>query len=409
MDYGGQHLSRRLSLMRHPMRVLRNAILLAAILPGAAALAQNRDETLFPETAAKVAVVLDGKTGGILFDKNGRAPFPPASLAKIMTAEILFGALASGQVSADATMPVSNHAWRTGGAPSRTATMFAAVRSAVPVDALAHGLVVQAANDAAIIIAEHLDGSEKAFAQRMNDRAGALGMVDSRFVNPTGLPEGGQEVTARDVAILARHVRYAYPDRYALYAQPEFEWNKILQRNRNPLLGAIPGATGMATGFSQEGGYSIVGVVEGEAGRVTILALAGLDKEPTRVRETIALANWAASAFEEKAIFQAGTPIAQAPVFGGVTASVPLVLEEDLVALVPKRHAQSVTASVRYDTPLRAPVRKGDRIGVVELKIEDRVSLERELIAGEDVTEGTFASRAADAVQELAFGWIRSL
>ncbi|WP_279478660.1 D-alanyl-D-alanine carboxypeptidase [Aureimonas sp. SK2] len=391
------------------MRSLRTAVLLVAALSVAQAGAQGREPGVFPETAAKVAVVVDGKTGGILFDKNGTAPFPPASLAKILTAEILFEALASGELAPDAALPVSNHAWRTGGAPSRTATMFASVRSEVPVDALAQGLVVQAANDAAIIIAEGLGGSESAFAQRMTERAKALGMVDSRFVNATGLPAEGQEVTARDMAVLARHVRFAHPDRYALYAQPDFEWNKILQRNRNPLLGAKPGATGMATGFSPEGGYSIVGVVEGEGGRVTILALAGLDKEQTRIRETVSLADWAATAFEEKVVFPSAVPVAVAPVFGGTESSVPLVLEGDLVAMVPKHHADSVTAAVHYDTPLRAPIRKGDRIGTVELKIDDKFSLARDLHAGADVEEGTFSSRAADAVHELAFGWIRSL
>ncbi len=395
--------------MHHALRGLRTAVSFAVALSFGQAGAQGREGGVFPETAAKVAVVIDGKTGGILFDKNGEAPFPPASLAKIMTAELLFDALASGKLAADAALPVSNHAWRTGGAPSRTATMFASVRSQVPVDALAQGLVVQAANDAAIIVAEHLGGSEEGFARVMTERAKSLGMTDSRFVNATGLPQEGQEVTARDMAVLARHVRYAYPDRYGLYAQPDFGWNKIVQRNRNPLLAAKPGATGMATGFSPEGGYSIVGVVEGEGGRVTILALAGLDKEQTRIRETIALADWAASAFEERVVFDASASVAEAPVFGGVAPSVPLVLRENLVAMVPKRHAQSVTASVHYDTPLRAPVRKGDRIGTVELKIDDKFSLERDLLAGADVAEGTFSSRAADAVQELAFGWIRSL
>lgn len=397
------------SLMYSPQRSLRNALALAVVLCSAPAWAQGQEDVIFPETAAKVAVVLDGKTGGILFEKNGQAPFPPASLAKIMTAEILFDALATGALAGDTALPVSDHAWRTGGAPSRTATMFASVRSQIPVDALAQGLVVQAANDAAIIIAEHMDGSEKAFAARMNERAKTLGMTESRFVNATGLPEGGQEVTALDMATLARHVRFTYPDRYALYAQPDFEWNKILQRNRNPLLGAAPGATGMATGFSPEGGYSIVGVVEGAGGRITILALAGLDKEQTRLRETLSLAGWAASAFEEKVVFGAGTPIASAPVFGGVVASVPLVLREDLVAMIPKRHADKVSATVHYDTPLRAPIRKGDKIGTVDLRIGDKFSLERDLFAGEEIAEGTFANRAADAVQELAFGWIRSL
>lgn len=395
--------------MLHALRGLRTAVLLAAVVSSGQASAQGREAGVFPETAAKVAVVVDGKTGGILFDKNGTAPFPPASLAKILTAEILFEALESGELAPGAALPVSNHAWRTGGAPSRTATMFAAVRSDVPVDALAQGLVVQAANDAAIIIGEGLSGSEGAFAQRMTERAKALGMVDSRFVNATGLPEEGQEVTARDLAVLARHLRYGHPERYALYAQPEFEWNRILQRNRNPLLGARPGATGMATGFSPEGGYSIVGVMEGADGRVTILALAGLDKEQTRIRETLGLADWAATAFEEKVVFPAAAPVAIAPVFGGTVSSVPLVLDDDLVAMVPKRHADSVTAAVHYDTPLRAPIRKGDRIGTVELKIDDRFSLERDLHAGADVEEGTFSSRAADAVHELAFGWIRSL
>lgn len=360
------------------------------------------------ETTAQTALIIDGETGTVLLEKAADTQFPPASLAKLMTMEIVFGALRAGETTLETVYPVSDHAWRTGGAPSRTSTMFAALKSSVPVNALMRGVIVQAANDAAIILAEGLNGTESAFAERMNARARELGLSGSVFKNPTGLPAEGQAVTARDLAVLARHISTTYPDWYAIYAEPQFEWNKILQRNRNPLLKTDLGATGMATGYTEEGGYSLLGVTQKD-GRMTIAALGGLESEAARTKEAIRLLGWAASSFDRQVLFTAGSTIGSAKVFGGLATDVPLVLKDDLVAYVPVERGDEVKASILYDGPLRAPVEKGQRIGTLEIRVGDTLALKRDLHAGEDVSEGTFSMKAIDAAQELAFGWIRSL
>lgn len=360
------------------------------------------------ETAAPQAIVLDVETGAVLFEKNADQPFPPASLAKLMTLELVFGALADGTIARDTAYPVSENAWRTGGAPSRTSTMFAEVRSSVPVEALMRGVAIQAANDASIVLAEGLEGTEGAFAQAMNERAVELGLTSSRFVNATGLPAEGQETTVRDMAHLARHMVSAYPDEYALFSEPEFTWNAIRQRNRNPLLAAEAGATGMGLGFTEGLGYAILGVA-GDAGHETIVALAGVDSDAVRTRESLRLLEWAATSFERREVFGADTVVGQALVYGGTQPGVPLATGEAFVALLPRDAAEVVTGAVIYDGPLRAPVSHGDRVGRFELRIAGVPSVVQPLFAAEDVPEGTFSARAFGAVQELAFGWIRTL
>lgn len=381
-------------------------IWLAASTGAVSAVAADGKAPFAVETVAGQALVIDAETGSVLFEKEADRPFPPASLAKLMTAEVVFDALKRGEIGPATAYPVTDHAWRTGGAPSRASTMFAAVRSEVPVEALVRGLVVQAANDGAIVLAEGLSGSEEAFAGRMNERAQALGLTSSRFVNPTGLPADGQSVTVRDMARLARHMS-ADAQWYPLYAEPQFEWNKILQRNRNPLLRLDIGATGMASGFTRDVGYSIVGVTE-RAGRRTVLVLAGLETDAIRTKETERLANWTQDNFERRRLFTGGETVGFADVFGGISQSVPLVLREDLVAYVPADRALTAAAVV-YDGPLRAPIEKGARIGTLEIRVDGKPSLRRDLFAAEDIVEGTFSMRALDAARELAFGWIRSL
>ncbi|WP_062202577.1 D-alanyl-D-alanine carboxypeptidase family protein [Aureimonas sp. AU12] len=379
---------------------------LAALMIAAPASAADDKAPFAIETVAGQALILDIETGSILLEKDVDQPFPPASLAKLMTAEVVFDALKRGEISPATAYPVTNHAWRTGGAPSGTSTMFAAVRSDVPVEALVRGLVVQAANDGAIVLAEGLSGSEEAFAGRMNERARELGLTASRFVNPTGLPADGQSVTARDMAQLARHMA-ADAQWYPLYAEPQFEWNKILQRNRNPLLRLDIGATGMASGFTRDVGYSIVGVTD-RGGRRTVLVLAGLETDAIRTKETERLANWTQDNFERRRLFTGGETVGFADVFGGLSQSVPLVLQDDLVAYVPADRTLTAAAVV-YDGPLRAPIGKGAKIGTLEIKVDGKTNLRRDLFAAEDVVEGTFSMKALDAARELAFGWIRSL
>ncbi|KAA0971217.1 D-alanyl-D-alanine carboxypeptidase [Aureimonas fodinaquatilis] len=363
---------------------------------------------LFNQTKAAQALIVDGETGAILLEKNSDAEFGPASLAKMMTMEIVFDALKRGEISITDSFPVSEHAWRTGGAPSRTSTMFAAVKSSVPVDALIQGAIVQAANDACIILAEGLAGSEKAFADRMNRRAEELGLTSSHFVNPTGLPADGQVVTASDLVKLAKHIESTYPDYYQIYVQPDFEWNKIFQRNRNPLLRLDVGATGIGTGFTEASGFSLVGVTE-KAGRKTFMALGGLASDAERAAEAKRLLDWSNTTFSRKRLFVAGDEIGHAKVFGGLKSTVSLVTHDDIIAYVPNASPDLVEAVVIYDGPLRAPLQKGQKIGQLEMRIQNQASITRDLFAGENIPQGSFSSRALGAVQELAFGWIRSL
>lgn len=360
------------------------------------------------QTSAKEVLILDGETDAILLEKEADKPFPPASLAKLMTMEIVFGALQTGDVTASTEFPVTEHAWRTGGAPSGTSTMFAALKSSVPVDALVKGTIIQAANDAAIILAEGLSGSEARFAERMNERAGALGLKNSHFVNPTGLPAEGQQVTARDLVQLARHIEHTYPELYALYAQPEFEWNGIRQRNRNPLLRLDVGATGMGTGFTEEGGYALVGVTR-RADRETFIVLGGLESDKDRANEAKRLLDWVEATFERKVLLGAKDKIGTAAVYGGTNDDVSVVLDKDVVAYIPRNKPEAVKARFIYNGPLRAPIGRGQKIGQLEVSINDQPSVTRDLFAGEDVVLGNFPGRALGAMRELAFGWIRQL
>lgn len=396
-------LARRLKGLRHMAASLALGLLVVA--PAAA---QSTEAPFFPDTVARSAFILDARTGSILFEKNADQPFAPASLAKLMTAEIALDAVSGGALAMTDSFPVSNHAWRTGGAPSRTATMFAAVRSQVPVEALLKGLAVHAANDAAIILAEGLDGTESAFAGHMNRRAGELGMTGSRFVNSTGLPQEGQATTARDMGVLARHLASAYPDAYGFYALPDFEWNRILQRNRNPLLRTGLGASGLATGFAEGEGFSIVGVFDKDDRR-TIVTLSGLESDAARTRETVRLFEWTGANLVARTLFEANQRVGTAQVFGGLTSGVPAVVGEAVELYVPRKRDELVTASIRYDAPLLAPLRKGDRIGELDVKIDGRLAATREVFVGEDVPQGTFSGRAMGAIRELAFGWVRSL
>ena len=391
-----------------PATVVRDfvaAVLLGSFVSGAAMAAPDAGPL---ETSAKQAIVVDGETGAVLFERDADTPFPPASLAKLMTMEVVLAALKAGRLRLDQEFPVSEHAWRTGGAPSGTSTMFAKLKSKVPLEALIRGIVVQAANDAAIVVAEGMAGSEVDFAEKMNASGKAIGLVQSRFVNPTGLPAPEQQVTVRDLTILARHIKDTYPDFYRIYSEPDFEWNKIRQRNRNPLLPMNIGATGMGTGYTEASGYSLVGVTE-RNGRKTFIALGGLSSIEERAAEAKRLLEWSDSRFQREELFASGSRVGSAVVFGGTKSDVSLLTKEAVVAYIPSDRADSVSAHVEYDGPLLAPIQLGAKIGRIEIKLDDKISVTKDLFAGESVGRGTLADRALDAAKELAFGWIKSL
>ncbi|WP_376768012.1 D-alanyl-D-alanine carboxypeptidase family protein [Jiella pacifica] len=358
------------------------------------------------ETKAKEVLLVDGETGTILLQKNPDAPFPPASLAKMMTMEVVFEAIASGELSLNTEFPISTHAWRTGGAPSGTSTMFADVKSSVSVENLVRGAIVQSANDACIALAEGMAGSEEAFAELMNRRAGELGLKNSHFVNPTGLPAEGQHVTVSDLVILARHIRSAHPELYEIYSQPDFTWNKIFQRNRNPLLKMGIGADGMETGYTEASGYALLGVTD-RNDRVTYLAMSGLATAKERSEEAQRQLDWADQSFAIRRLYRKGAVVGAAEVFGGTAGRVPLAAPEEITALLPRQEGERVAARIRYDGPLAAPVEKGAEVARLDILVDGEAVLSAPLVAGRTVETGSFPDRAMGAASELALGWLR--
>ncbi|MBZ9896630.1 D-alanyl-D-alanine carboxypeptidase [Mesorhizobium sp. BR1-1-6] len=358
------------------------------------------------ETKAAQAFMIDAETGTVLFSKDADKPIQPASMAKLMTMEVVFNAVKSGRLTLDDTFVVSENAWRKGGAPSGTSTMFAKLKSAVRVEDLIQGVTVQAANDGCIVLAEGLAGSEDNFAAQMTERARQIGLAKSTFVNSTGLPAEGQQTSVRELAMLALHLWRDYPDLYRYYGLKDFTWNKISQRNRNPLLAMDIGADGLAVGSSEVSGFGIVGSV-GHNGARVIAAMSGLASDKERAEEARKLLEWGARSFEKTQIFAKDEVVGQAQVFGGIKAGVTLKAKGPIAIFLPVANRDKLTASIVYDGPVAAPVEEGQPVGVLRVWIGDTLSQETPLFAAESIGIGTLPQRALDAVKELAVGWLR--
>lgn len=356
-------------------------------------------------TPAKQALLMDADTGTILFAKEPDARIPPASLAKLMTMEVVFHQLKTGKLSLQEKFYVSENAWRKGGTNSGGSTMFAKLNSEIPLEDLIRGVIVQSANDGCIIIAEGMAGSEEAFAGLMNERARVLGLTGSYFTNSTGLPDENQYVSIRDLAKLAQHVIREYPDYYRYYKEPEFEWNKILQRNRNPLLKMNVGADGMKTGYTEASGYGIVGTAIRNSQRL-IAVLSGMESKRQRAEEARKILDWGFRAFEKFSLFQEGEIIGNASVYGGVTPGVGVVGKGPVEIYLPIGNRDKLKARIVYSGPLIPPVSQGDQIATLKVWIGDELSQETDLYAAEDVEKGGLKRQAIDAVKELLFGWL---
>lgn len=356
------------------------------------------------ETEAPNAILMDFRTGTVLFEKNAADPVPPASMSKLMTMEVVFNALEEGRLKLDDEFFISENAWRNGGAPSGGSTMFAEINSSIKLVDLIQGVIVQSANDASIAIAEGMAGSEEAFAQMMAERAAAIGLTDSTFVNSTGLPDPGHRMSVRDLARLARHIIAAYPEFYRYYSQAEFTWNDILQRNRNPLLRSVTGADGLKTGYTSEAGYGLVGSAV-RADQRLIVVVAGLERAKTREEEARKLIDWGFRTFEQVRLFEAGEEVGTARVYGGQTWSVPLVGDGAITILLPRGQRRKLRADIQYRGPLLAPVREGTRVASLKVTTEEGVSLSVPLYAGQDVARGPLHRRAMDATLDLLTRW----
>lgn len=358
------------------------------------------------ETKATQAFMIDADTGTVLFSKDADKPIPPASMAKLMTMEVVFNAIKSGRLKLDDTFVVSENAWRKGGAPSGTSTMFAKLKSAIRLEDLIQGVTVQAANDGCIVIAEGMAGSEENFAGQMTERARQIGLKTSTFVNSTGLPADGQQTTVRELAQLALHLWRDYPEFYRYYGLKDFTWNKISQRNRNPLLAMDIGADGLAVGASEASGFGIVASATHNGTRV-VAAMSGFANDKERAEEARKLLDWGARSFEKTEIFAKDEVVGEAQVFGGAKSGVTLKAKGPIAIFLPITNRDKLTARIVYNGPVAAPVEEGQPVGALRVWIGDTLSQETPLFAAESIGVGTLPQRALDAVKELAIGWLR--
>jgi D-alanyl-D-alanine carboxypeptidase (penicillin-binding protein 5/6) len=358
-------------------------------------------------TAAPNAILIDADSGSVLFEKNADELVPPASLSKLMTAEVVFNEIKQGRLKPDTEFTVSVNAWRKGGAPSRTSSMFIAINSKVSVDDLLHGVIIQSGNDACMVLAEGISGNEAAFADLMTKRAREIGLTKSTFGNSTGLPDPRQLMTARELAKLAQHIIQTYPDYYKYYSEREFTWGKIRQLNRNPLLAMNIGADGLKTGYIKEAGYGLVGSAV-QSGLRLIVVVNGLKSEKERADEGRKLLEWGFGSFQSGLLFAEGQEIAEAKVYGGAKGHVPLIAKKEVRLMVPRGARERITARLVYTGPVRAPIEKGQAIGTLKVWRGDFLVLEVPLHANESVGTGGIAQRAFDAATELVIGLVRA-
>jgi D-alanyl-D-alanine carboxypeptidase (penicillin-binding protein 5/6) len=366
--------------------------------------APKKDE---PNISAPHAILIDAEHGSVLFERDADKLIFPASLGKLMTAEYVFHELKEGRIKLTDEFIVSENAWRKGGAPSHGSTMFAAIYSRVPVDDLLHGMIIQSANDACIVLAEAIAGNETAFGAKITQRAREIGLEKSVFTNSNGLPDPGEQVTTRELAILARHIIRNYPDFYTLFGQPDFTWNKIRQQNRNPLLTAMTGADGLKTGFTKEAGYGLVGSAV-QNGLRLIVVVNGVSTPKERADEAKKLLEWGYRNFDQRVLFAEGQTIGTAKVYGGANGHVSLVANGDVRVMLPKTGADKLIARIIYNGPVPAPVTEGTPIGNLKIWRNDNLILTAPLKAAENVGKGNMSQRAFDAVTEMVIALFRA-
>ncbi|MFH0296011.1 D-alanyl-D-alanine carboxypeptidase family protein [Bradyrhizobium sp. 31Argb] len=397
-----------------PWRALTAAAVALAIGFGTAVYAANnsvqgakKEEGGF-DGDAPTAILIEASSGSVLFEKNADELRAPSSMMKLMTAEVVFNALKKGDIKLTDEYRISEYAWRRGGAPSGSSTMFAAIHSKVSVDDLLHGAIIQSGNDSCIALAEGIAGSEGEFAANvMTKRARELGLTKSTFANSNGLPDPGNKMTVRELAKLARHIILTYPDMYKLFGEKEFTWNKIRQLNRNPLLNSLSGADGLKTGYTKEGGYGMVGSAVQNDTRL-IVVVNGLEDADDRASEAKKMLEWGFRSFETRTLIAANQTIGYARVFGGESRSVKLTSPEPIKVMVSKNGNEKLLARVVYNGPVRAPIQAGQQIGVVRVWRSGNLAVETPVYAADAIGTGSTVRRALDGAQELVIGMFRA-
>lgn len=370
---------------------------------GLARPAWSQTEPVF-ETAAKQAILMDSRSGKVYYEKNADELMHPASMSKIMTALMVFERLKSGRLSMDDEFLVSENAWRRGGAMSGGSTMYAELNSRIKLRDLLMGIIVQSANDACIVVAEGIAGSEAAFADLMTQRARELGLAQSTFKNSTGLPDPEHKMTARELAMLARYLIEVFPEYYSFYSTPEFTWNGITQKNRNPLLGSYPGADGIKTGYISASGYGLTGSAFRD-GRRMIMVINGLKSSAERAREAQKLMDWGFRRFRTVELYQAGDRVGQARVWGGQQSWVALAAKDDVRLALSEDEKDTASAEIIYRGPLMAPVKSGVEVGAIRFRIDGKLVSEAPLVTASSIepSDGMWR-KAFDSVAYMIFG-----
>ncbi|MGQ0672822.1 MAG: D-alanyl-D-alanine carboxypeptidase family protein [Hyphomicrobium sp.] len=358
-------------------------------------------------TKAKNAILIDAATGSILFQQNADELAPPASMSKLMTLAVLFKALKDGKIKPDDEFMTSEHAWRTGGAPSGTSAMFIPINTKARIDELIQGIIIQSGNDACITVAEGLAGTELAFAGQMQEEARRIGLKKSTFRNSTGLHNPEHLMTARELAQLARYLIQEYPDKYAVFGQREFPYRKHKFYNRNPLLSGGLGVDGLKTGHTKEAGFGMVVSAVGD-GRRLIGVVMGLADENGRREEARRLLEWGFRSFAEFKLFEVDEQIGHARVWGGSSMYVPLKGRGELSVVLPRFPAnQKLKGEIVYKGPLKPPIKKGDEVAMLRVTSTSNAQSETPLYAADDVETGGVMRKGLDSLIYLAFRWAK--
>ncbi|MDD9907980.1 MAG: D-alanyl-D-alanine carboxypeptidase [Rhodospirillaceae bacterium] len=350
------------------------------------------------ETDAKQAIVIEFDTGAVLYHKDADSIMFPASMTKMMTAYLLFERLKNGSLSLEDTFRVSEKAWRKGGSK-----MFVKVGDRVSVEDLIRGIVVQSGNDATIVVAEGIGGSEAAFGDLMTEKARAIGMANSTFRNASGWPDPDHVTTARDLAILAERTIRDFPEHYHYYSELSFKYNNIKQSNRNPLLYKNMGADGLKTGHTQASGYGLTASAKRNNRRLIVVAN-GFSSVKARAAGSERLIDWGFRTWNNYALFEAGEKIADVPVWLGEADSVPLLIKDKLVITIPRKSRSKMKVAVSYEEPVPAPIKAGTQIATLVVTAPDTDKMEIPLYAGADVPQLGPVGRLGEALRYLVWG-----
>jgi len=387
------------------LRVLASLVLFWASLVAAAppVSAQGADALV----KSPQAILMDAETGAVLFQRNADELVSPASMSKLMLLIMLFKALRTGELTPETEVLMSEHAWRTGGAPSRTSAMFVPLGKTAKVDELLRGIIVQSGNDASIAIAERLAGSEAEFAKAMTEEARRLGFKKSTFRNATGLYHPEHLSTVRELAMMARFIINTYPEYYPLFAQREFHYRQHKFYNRNPLLGVVAGVDGLKTGYVKESGYGLVASAKVD-GRRLIMVINGAATPEERRDDGRRLLDWGFKNITEARLFDAGEIVGHARVWGGERMYMPLAGENGVSVILPRVPANpKLTARIHYKGPLKPPIRKGEQVAMLRITTATDATTEVPLYAADDVKPAGFIRRGLDSLLYLATGWMR--